>query len=114
MEEGRGIRERPWGAHAGDLSNAACCSDPTLAHPVATPAPPPPLPPQAVELGLDHAQRLSLRARLQAARLTCPLFDTAAWLRDFERTLQRMWAIHCEGRGPRDFDVGPAEPAAEA
>jgi protein O-GlcNAc transferase len=33
------------------------------------------------------------------------LFDTAGWVRDFERCLLRMWDIHCEGGGPRDFDV---------
>lgn len=70
--------------------------------------------PQAVELGLDHARRASLRARLQSARLTCPLFDTAGWVRDFERTLLRMWEIHCEGGGPRDFETPPAAPAAPA
>jgi hypothetical protein len=63
---------------------------------------------RAVELGLDHAKRESLRARLKAARLTCPLFDTAGWVADFERVLQRMWAIHCEGRGPRAFEVSAA------
>lgn len=69
---------------------------------------------RAVELGLDHARRASLRARLQSARLTCPLFDTAGWVRDFERTLLRMWEIHCEGGGPRDFETPPAAPAAPA
>jgi len=63
---------------------------------------------RAVELGLDHAKRESLRARLKAARLTCPLFDTVGWVADFERVLQRMWAIHCEGRGPRAFEVSAA------
>ncbi|KAL4437522.1 hypothetical protein ABPG77_003503 [Micractinium sp. CCAP 211/92] len=67
---------------------------------------------RAVELGLDHARRASLRTRLQAARLTCPLFDTAGWVRDFERTLLRMWEIHCEGGGPRDFETPLAQPAA--
>jgi hypothetical protein len=68
--------------------------------------------PQAVELGLDAARRASLRRRLHEARLTCPLFDTRAWVRDFERTLLRMWDIHCEGGGPRDFEVEPL-PAEE-
>ncbi len=58
-------------------------------------------------MGLDHEKRLSLRRRLQAARHTCPLFDTAGWLRDFERVLLRMWDIHCEGGGPRDFKLDP-------
>jgi protein O-GlcNAc transferase len=60
---------------------------------------------RAVELGLDAAKRASLRARLQSARDTCPLFDTRRWVCNFEAALQRMWAIHCEGGGPRDFEV---------
>ena len=60
---------------------------------------------RAVELGTDHAQRAALRAALRAARATCPLFDTAGWVRDLERVYARMWAIHCEGGGPRDFEV---------
>ena len=44
--------------------------------------PPFPSPRQAVELGLDAAKRASLRARLQAARDTCPLFDTRRWVRE--------------------------------
>lgn len=62
---------------------------------------------RAVVLGSDRTLRESLRARLEAARLTCPLFDTRRWVRDLERTLLRMWEIHCEGRGPRTFDVAP-------
>ena len=58
-----------------------------------------------MELGLNHAMRDSLRQRLKAARLTCPLFDTRRWVADFERALLRMWDIHCEGRGPRSFEV---------
>lgn len=80
-----------------------------LTAPSAVFAPPPP---QAVELGLDHGKRLALRRRLQAARLTCPLFDTARFVADLESCLLRMWEIHCEGGGPRDFDVTPAAPAA--
>ena len=60
---------------------------------------------RAVELGLNHGKRLALRERLKRARLTCPLFDTAGWVRDLEKVLFRMWDIHCEGRGPRPFDV---------
>ncbi|KAI7842191.1 hypothetical protein COHA_004104 [Chlorella ohadii] len=65
---------------------------------------------RAVELGLDAAKRASLRARLQAARDTCPLFDTRRWVRNFEAALLRMWDIHCEGGGPRDFEVLDQQP----
>jgi protein O-GlcNAc transferase len=64
---------------------------------------------QAVELGLDSARREALRAALLARRATCPLFDTRRWVRDFERVLSRMWDIHCEGGGARDFEVRPDE-----
>lgn len=64
-----------------------------------------------MELGLEPVKRLELRRRLQAARLTCPLFDTARWVRDFERCLLRMWDIHCEGGSPRDFEVAEVEEA---
>ncbi|KIY93470.1 hypothetical protein MNEG_14491 [Monoraphidium neglectum] len=60
---------------------------------------------RAVELGLDAAKRGALRARLEAARLTCPLFDTRRWVRDLERVLLRMWEIHTEGKGPRTFEI---------
>jgi len=60
---------------------------------------------RAVTLGVDHAARETLRADLKAARLTCPLFDTDRWVADFERVVFRMWDIHCEGKGPRDFEV---------
>jgi predicted O-linked N-acetylglucosamine transferase (SPINDLY family) len=59
---------------------------------------------QAVELGTNHAKREALRAALKARRLTCPLFDTDQWVRDFERVLLRMWEINCEGQ-PRDFEL---------
>ena len=62
-----------------------------------------------MELGLNRTKRLWLRRELAARRLTCPLFDTRRWVRDFERVLQTMWAIHCEGRGPRDFHVDPED-----
>ena len=59
----------------------------------------------AVELGLNHAKRENLRARLKAVRMTCPLFDTAQWVRDLERIFLRMWEVHCSGTGPRAFEV---------
>ncbi|GAB4819185.1 hypothetical protein N2152v2_006231 [Parachlorella kessleri] len=60
---------------------------------------------KAVELGTDHAKRLGLRSALKSRRGACPLFDTAQWVRDLEKVLFRMWDIHCEGAGPRDFEV---------
>lgn len=50
--------------------------------------------PQAVELGLDAIKRASLRTRLQAARDTCPLFDTRRWV----RTLACIWDRSSRGQ----------------
>ena len=60
---------------------------------------------KAVELGLNHNKRLGLRQRLKDVRLSCPLFDTTQRVRDLEKIYFKMWDIHCEGQGPRTFDV---------
>ena len=60
---------------------------------------------RAVELGSNHLLRNDLRLRLKKARTSCALFDTSGWVRDFEKILIKMWDIHCEGNGPRDFDL---------
>ena len=60
---------------------------------------------RAVELGLNHEKRLWLRQQLRNVRETCPLFDTDRWVADLERVYYSMWHIHCEGGGPRTFQV---------
>lgn len=60
---------------------------------------------RAVLLGTNRALREQLRARLEAVRLSCPLFDTEGWVRDLEKVYFRMWNIHIEGKGPRSFEV---------
>lgn len=59
----------------------------------------------AVSLGTNHVKRKDLSNRLKSVRMTCPLFDTANWIRDLERVYLKMWAIHCQGRGPQTFEV---------
>ncbi len=63
-------------------------------------------------LGLDPEARAGLKRRLREARLTCPLFDTAAWVRGVERALVLMWEAHCSGQGPQDIDVSGEWPGA--
>ena len=53
---------------------------------------------KAVQLGVDDGMRESLRSRLMAARLSCPLFDTRRWVGDLERALELMWKDHCSRR----------------
>jgi protein O-GlcNAc transferase len=60
---------------------------------------------RAVLLGSNRAVREQLRARLELTRLTCPLFDTEGWVRNLERVFFKMWDIHCEGSGPRTFEL---------
>lgn len=60
---------------------------------------------RAVSLGLNHQARIELRDALRAARTTCPLFDTELYVSNLDKLLHRMWDIHCEGKGPRDFEI---------
>ena len=60
---------------------------------------------KAVELGLNHEKRIGLREELKRRRMTCPLFDTAGWVKDLEKVFHKMWALHCDGFGPTTFEV---------
>lgn len=60
---------------------------------------------KAVALGLDHEKRMRLRFELKQRRLSCPLFDTERWVRDLEKVFYRMWEFHCDGGGPRTFEI---------
>ncbi|XP_078447554.1 tetratricopeptide repeat (TPR)-like superfamily protein isoform X2 [Wolffia australiana] len=66
---------------------------------------------RAVVLAENPSRLRSLRRRLEAARLSCPLFDTARWVRNLERAYMRMWRVHCRGASPQAFKV--AEDDAE-
>lgn len=60
---------------------------------------------KAVSLGLDHEKRERLRRELKQRRLSCPLFDTERWVRDLEKVFYQMWEFHCDGGGPRTFEI---------
>ncbi len=56
-----------------------------------------------------------LRRKLLGERLGSPLFDSERYARHFEAALEKMWDIHCEGRGPSAFaieDLSEKAPAA--
>lgn len=65
---------------------------------------------KALHLATDAAARASVRARLQAARGTAPLFDTARTTRALERGLALAWERHAAGLPPADIAV-PDDPA---
>ncbi|XP_072971752.1 probable UDP-N-acetylglucosamine--peptide N-acetylglucosaminyltransferase SEC [Typha angustifolia] len=60
---------------------------------------------RAVELALNPSKLQALTNKLKAARLTCPLFDTARWVRNLERAYFKMWNLYCFGRHPQPFKV---------
>jgi len=70
---------------------------------------------RAVFLGLNPDALQDLKQRLRDARLTCPLYDTHTWVRDFECLLQKIWSRHAAGQGPGRVEVtaSPPLPAAE-
>ena len=55
----------------------------------------------AVALGRDPARLGALRARLEAGRATCVLFDTPGLVRSLEALYQGMWQDCLSGRLPR-------------
>ncbi|KAH7285298.1 hypothetical protein KP509_33G021300 [Ceratopteris richardii] len=60
---------------------------------------------RAVSLATNPLLLKSLRTRLQATRLTCPLFDTGRWVKNLERAYFKMWNLHCSGKPPQHFKV---------
>jgi predicted O-linked N-acetylglucosamine transferase (SPINDLY family) len=62
---------------------------------------------EAIALGLaQNASRLSAtRAKLEANRLTCALFDTTRFARDLETVFATMWQRHQRGEPPSGFAV---------
>jgi len=63
---------------------------------------------KAVALATDPAALASVRERLAAARLTCPLFDTDRFARDLERGYGLIWEAARAGHRPRRLEV-PAQ-----
>ncbi|TYH45805.1 hypothetical protein ES332_D11G291700v1 [Gossypium tomentosum] len=60
---------------------------------------------RAVSLALNRLKLQALTNKLKAARLTCPLFDTARWVRNLERSYFKMWNLYCSGQQPQHFKV---------
>ncbi|XP_010926674.1 probable UDP-N-acetylglucosamine--peptide N-acetylglucosaminyltransferase SEC [Elaeis guineensis] len=60
---------------------------------------------KAVALAENPAKLQALTNKLKAARMTCPLFDTARWVHNLERAYFKMWNLYCSGRHPQPFKV---------
>ncbi len=61
----------------------------------------------ALELALDSNRLRTIRAKLQANRLTTALFDSRRFTRHLESAFETMWRIHQAGEPPRSFAVAP-------
>uniref|UniRef100_A0A804PJ81 Probable UDP-N-acetylglucosamine--peptide N-acetylglucosaminyltransferase SPINDLY n=1 Tax=Zea mays TaxID=4577 RepID=A0A804PJ81_MAIZE len=60
---------------------------------------------RAVELALNPVKLQALTNKLKEVRMTCPLFDTARWVRNLERAYYKMWNLYCSSRHPEPFKV---------
>lgn len=61
----------------------------------------------AVRVGTDAAFRAGLRAKLEANRAGCALFDTPRYVRHLEAAYEEMWRRYEAGEKPASFDVPP-------
>jgi predicted O-linked N-acetylglucosamine transferase (SPINDLY family) len=59
----------------------------------------------AVRLAQRPDEIAALKARLQANRLTHPLFDTERYARNLERAFDAMWEAYARGQKPRAIHV---------
>nr|KJB71956.1 hypothetical protein B456_011G150500 [Gossypium raimondii] len=60
---------------------------------------------KAVSLALNRPKLQELSDKLKAARMTCPLFDTARWVRNLERAYFKMWSVYRSGQQPQHIRV---------
>uniref|UniRef100_A0A0D9VG28 Probable UDP-N-acetylglucosamine--peptide N-acetylglucosaminyltransferase SPINDLY n=1 Tax=Leersia perrieri TaxID=77586 RepID=A0A0D9VG28_9ORYZ len=60
---------------------------------------------RAVDLALNPAKLQALTNKLKEVRMTCPLFDTARWVRNLERAYYKMWNLYCSGHHREPFKV---------
>ncbi|MBF0125989.1 MAG: tetratricopeptide repeat protein [Magnetococcales bacterium] len=63
---------------------------------------------RAIELGREPARLQELRARLQANRLTSPLFDTPRFTRHLEAAYEAIWQRFEAGLPADHIDIAPA------
>ncbi|CAM9696992.1 unnamed protein product [Chrysoparadoxa australica] len=56
-----------------------------------------------VKLATDTDKLFDVRSRLEAARESCPLFDTVRWVKNFENGLQQAYDLFQAGEAPKDL-----------
>jgi predicted O-linked N-acetylglucosamine transferase (SPINDLY family) len=59
----------------------------------------------AIRLATDPAELAAVRAQLERARATCPLFDIERQVRNLDLAYLEMWRLHQAGEAPRSFSV---------
>ena len=63
----------------------------------------------ALDLALDPLRLRAIREKLEANRLTAPLFDSRRFTRHLESAFETMWHMHAAGEPPRSFAVAPMD-----
>ena len=58
-----------------------------------------------LKLAADPALRGTIRRKLEADRLVCPLFNSDRFRRHIEAAYTTMWDIHRNGHHPHSFRV---------
>lgn len=64
----------------------------------------------ALRLAREPQWLAALKARLEAGRETCPLFDTRTFTRHLEAGYAAAWQRYQRGEAPADIDVDPSAP----
>jgi protein O-GlcNAc transferase len=67
----------------------------------------------AVKLAKDTDKLWSIRKKIDANRMSCPLFDTNGWIKDFEQGLTKLWKRYEKGAPAETFDAVVASPREE-
>ena len=62
---------------------------------------------RTVDLAQSPGELAALRKKLWDQRLSCPLFDGPAYVRNLERGYEVMWENHLAGGAPCTIDVSP-------
>lgn len=59
----------------------------------------------AMRLATQPGELTALKAKLAAQRDTCPLFDTARFVRHLEQAYRQMWVHYQDGKPPRPIEI---------
>ncbi|MBM3488757.1 MAG: hypothetical protein FJX67_19355 [Alphaproteobacteria bacterium] len=65
---------------------------------------------RAIRLAQSPPARAAIRQQLMTTRGRVPLFDSARYVRNLERTFRQIWRRACDGLAPVAIDVDESDP----